>query len=73
MEDEEGERRGAKVVIVGPEEVPGVGRSFDWASTTSTASFRLLSVEANIAAGTLLSKWGKRLVSCFKESCLPDR
>ena len=51
------------VVIVGPEEVPGVGRSLDWASTTSTASFRLWPVEARIAANTLLSKCGKRVVS----------
>ena len=51
------------LVVVGPEELPGVGRSVDWASTTSTASFRLLSVEASIAARTLLSKWGKRVVS----------
>jgi len=59
----EGERRDAMVVIVGPEEVPGVGRSLDWASTTSTASFRLWPVEARIAANTLLSKCGKRVVS----------
>ena len=55
--------RGAMIVIVGPDEPPGVSRSLDWASTTSTASFRLLSVEASIAARTLLSRWGKRVVN----------
>lgn len=60
-------------VVVGPEETPGVGRSLDWASTISTASSRLLLVEASMAARTLLSKWGKRVVSCCKESWLPDR
>ena len=60
-------------VIVGPEDAPGVGRSLDWASTISTASLRLLSVEASMAARTLLSKWGKRVVSCCKESWLPGR
>jgi len=58
-----GEVPGAKVATVGPDEVPGVGKSLDWASTTSTASFRLSSVEASIAASTLLSRWGKRVVN----------
>ena len=61
-------------VVVGPEEAaPGVGKSLDWANTISTAWFKLLSVEASMAASTLLSKWGKRVVSCCKESSLPDR
>ena len=44
------------LVVVGPEELPGVGRSVDWASTTSTASARLLLVEASTADKAWVSK-----------------